>query len=218
MTDPLFTLPPGEPVHADRPVASRRVRAAPVAQSSLFSAELAEPRPADLAGLLAGAGQVVRMGGTARVSVVVADEWRVSALLAAFEERGLSGSRVPTVDGHIGVRTAFSAPLASLAAGWLRGTVKRPPPGFRAEGLTLRLWALAGGRRDTLGYLLPLPAEDAGWQDLRSALHAAGFPAELLTATPALRVVGRRYLVPLADMLGPPPPGAADNAWPTSGS
>ena len=42
-------------------------------QLSLFGIEAGQPEMADLAGLLAGPGQVVKMGGTARVSVVVAD-------------------------------------------------------------------------------------------------------------------------------------------------
>ncbi len=215
MTEPLFPWEePAGPQRAGRSAAPRRSRGSVEAQPSLFSAELAEPAPGDLAGVLAGAGQVVRMGGTARVSVVVAEEWRAVALLAAFEERGLSGSRVPSVEGNIGVRTAFCTPLAALADGWLRGTVKRPPVGFRLSGLVPRLWALTGGYTDSLGYLLPLPADDAGWQDLRSALLAAGVVSELLTGGPALRVVGRRYLLPLADLLGPRPPGAPSAVWP----
>lgn len=209
---PLFELPPAEPAPARQPRAVRRRQPKP--QPSLFSAVLADPRPADVAGILAGSGQVVRMGGTARVSVVVADEWRASALLAAFDERGLAGSRVPTVDGHIGVRTAFCAALADLAEAWLSGTVKRPPPGFRADGLALRLWAISGGRRDSIGYLLPLPAEDAGWRALRIALRVAGFDAELLSSGPALRVAGRADLITLADLLGPAPADAPAEAWP----
>ncbi len=220
MTEPLFpweepaAAQPAGSQPAGRPAVSRRSRGSVERQPSLFSAELAEPTPGDLAGVLAGAGQVVRMGGTARVSVVVAEEWRAAALLAAFDERGLSGSRVPSVEGNVGVRTAFCTPLAALADGWLRGTVKRPPVGFRLAGLVPRLWALTGGHADSTGYLLPLPADDAGWQDLRSALLAAGVVAELLTGGPALRVVGRRHLLPLADLLGPRPRGAPPGAWP----
>ncbi|HEY3505638.1 MAG TPA: hypothetical protein VGN37_22985 [Actinocatenispora sp.] len=210
----LFALPAVETDPPDRPVRSRRRRAAP-AQASLFSAVLADPRPTDVAGVLAGAGQVVRMGGTARVSVVVAAEWRAGALLAAFDERGLSGSRVPTVDDNIGVRTAFCAALAPIADAWLHGTVTRPPVDFRADGLALRLWALSGGRRDSLGYLLPLPAAESAWQPLRLALRVAGFEADLLSSGPALRLVGRAQLTTLTDVLGPPPSGAPADAWPT---
>lgn len=211
--EPLFPLPEPPPEPPERPARPRRRRTSP-AQASLFSAVLAEPRPTDVAGVLAGAGQVVRMGGTARISVVVTDEWRAAALLAAFDERGLAGSRVPTVDDHIGVRTAFCAALAPVADAWLHGTVTRPPTGFRADGLVLRLWALAGGRRDSLGYLLPLPSAESAWQPLRTALRVAGFDAELLTSGPALRIVGRGQLATLADVLGPVAPGAGDGAWP----
>jgi hypothetical protein len=216
VTEPLFPLDDAarEVPLAARPAGVRRHRPRPPRQASLFSAELAEPRPGDLAGILAGAGQVVRMGGTARVSVVVADEWRANALLAAFDERGLSGTRVPTVEGNVGVRTAFCAPLAVLATDWLHGTVKRPPSGFQAAGLVLRLWAISGGRRDAAGYLLPLPAEEAGWRSLRTAVRAAGFASEVLASAPALRVTGRQALVTLADLLGPPPSGAPVTAWP----
>jgi hypothetical protein len=211
--EPLFALPaPEHPV--ERAPQPRRRRTAPP-QASLFSAVLAEPRPADVAGVLAGGGQVIRMGGTARVSVVVTQEWRAAALLAAFDRRGLTGSRVPTVDDHIGVRTAFCTVLAPVADAWLHGTVTRPPADFRADGLALRLWAIAGGRRDSLGYLLPLPSAESAWQPLRVALRVAGFDAELLTSGPSLRVVGRAQLATLTDVLGPPPAQADDHAWPT---
>jgi len=221
MTEPLFGLPAELPADATGkhrpPVSVRRRRGPPpgTVQSSLFSAELAEPVPDDLAGVLAGAGEVVRLGGTARVSVVVAEEWRAATLLAEFRRRALSGSRVPTVHDHIGVRTAFCASLSGLADAWLHGTVKRPPTSFRADGQRLRLWALSGGRRDSTGYLFTLPAAEAAWQPLRLALRVAGFDAELLTSVPALRVSGRGPLTALADVLGPVPPGAPASAWPT---
>lgn len=213
MNQPLFELPEGAP-SPTRPAAPRRPRRPRGPQPSLFSAVLADPAPEDLAGLLAGSGQVIRMGGTARVSVVVAEEWRAAELLAAFDERGLSGSRVPTVDDHIGVRTAFCAALAPLARAWLQGTVTRPPAGFRADGLALRLWALGGGRQDSTGYLLPLPGQDTAWQRLATAVRAAGFAPEVLSSVPALRVSGRAQLSALADLLGPPPPTAPVAAWP----
>ena len=103
-------------------------------QLSLFGAEAATPAPEDLAGLLAGPGQVVRMGGTARVSVVVEDRWRAVALVGELRTRGLDATCVSTVDDHIGVRTPYSAVLSPIAARWLHGAVKAPPPGFAIEG------------------------------------------------------------------------------------
>ncbi len=68
----------------------------PIRQLSLFGVEAAEPSPADLAGLLAGPGQLVRMGGTARVSVRVDAAWRVHALIPELVVRGFTASWVPS--------------------------------------------------------------------------------------------------------------------------
>ena len=103
-------------------------------QLNLFGVEAAAPRPADLAGLLAGPGQVVRMGGTARVSVVVDTLWRARTLHAELAERGIGATLVATVDEHIAVRSAYTTVLAPLGAAWLRGAVKLPPPGFWLDG------------------------------------------------------------------------------------
>ncbi len=217
VNDGLFPL---EPVAVDRParVGRRPARPRTDRQVSLFSAELAEPGPDDLAGLLVGPGQVVRMGGTARVSVVVADGWRAAALLAAFTERSLTGTQVPSADEHTGVRTAFSAALAPLAGRWLRGAVMAPPAGFLLTGPQLRLWAIAAGRRESDDYVLSLSATDEqGWQAAGRALRAVGFPAELVgprAGGPGYRISGRRRLAVLADLLGAPPSGALPDGWP----
>ena len=130
------------------------VRVSVTRQLSLFGAEAATPAPEDLAGLLVGPGQVVRMGGTARVSVVVEDRWRAIALVAEMRARGLEPTCVSTVDEHIGVRTPYSAVLAPIATAWLRGAIKLPPTGFAIEGRRLRLWMTAAGYRDPLGVTL----------------------------------------------------------------
>src|SRR5207244_10015237 len=103
-------------------------------QLSLFGVEAGPPVPEDLEGLLAGPGQVVRMGGTARVSVVVDELWRAQVLHAELRTRGLAVSCVSTVEQHIGVRTAYSSTLAALGTAWLRGAVKVPPPGCGLDG------------------------------------------------------------------------------------
>jgi hypothetical protein len=51
-----------------------------VSQLSFFSAESVPPAVADLTGVLAAAGQVVMVGGGARLSVVVEELWRARAL------------------------------------------------------------------------------------------------------------------------------------------
>jgi hypothetical protein len=156
--------------------------ASPGDQLSVFGAEASEPSPADLAGLLAGPGQVVRMGGTARVSVVVDAAWRVHVLAAEFAARGLASTWVPTADAHLGVRTSYARSLAPLGAAWLRGAVKRPPARFHLDGRRLRLWVAAAGSPGSLGFLLRLgPSDEACWDAVGAALAAIGLPAVLVT-------------------------------------
>jgi hypothetical protein len=180
--------------------------------------EAADPSPDDLAGLLAGPGQVVRMGGTARVSVVVQDAWRVHVLVAELTARGLAATWVSTVDAHLGVRTAFSTRLAALGAAWLRGAVKRPPPGFYLTGPRLRLWAAAAGAPEPLGFLLRLgPSDEACWEPVGAALAAIGLPGVLLgprAGGPGYRISGRRRLARLAELVGERPALAPPAAWP----
>jgi len=195
-------------------------------QLSLFGAEAADPSPADLAGLLAGPGQIARMGGTARVSVVVADAWRVHVLLAELASRHLPATWAPAGgegqgEGHgYTVRTAYTALLAPLAAAWLRGEAgKLPPPGFTLDGRRLRLWAVAAGSGDaTGGYTLRLgPSDEASWAPVGAALAALGLAAALVSAGaggPAYRIEGRRRLARLAELVGDPPALAPPGTWP----
>ena len=80
-------------------------------QLNLFGVEAAAPRPADLAGLLAGPGQVVRMGGTARVSVVVDTLWGFAALPSAGDEAGMAAVDRWAAKHHV-------------TAGWVDGRYK----------------------------------------------------------------------------------------------
>lgn len=160
------------------------------------------------------------MGGTARVSVVVEAEWRARALYAEITGRGVAVTLVATADQHIGVRTAYSSLLSPLAAGWLRGAVKLPPPGFWLDGRRLRLWLLAAGAGDQLGYSLRLGASDEpAWASVGLALAGLGLPAALLgprAGGPAYRISGRRRLARLAELVGDPPPGVPPAAWPAA--
>jgi hypothetical protein len=88
---PRETLPPPVPV-AKRTVPRGTGGRRPSRQLQMFGAETTEPSPADLAGLLAGPGQLGRMGGTARVSVTVDAAWRVHVLVQELHTRGLAAT------------------------------------------------------------------------------------------------------------------------------
>lgn len=189
-------------------------------QLTLASHGVVPPSVDDLEGLLVGPGQFARMGGTARLSVLVAEGWRPAVLRAAFTERGLAAETAGTVDGHLVVRTPFVAALRGAARRWERGAVKAVPAGFVLDGPRLRLWAAACGRHDGQGYLLVLgPHDDPNvWSSAGAVLAAAGLPGTFLgprAGGPAYRVMGRRKLARFAELVGDPPPGAAPADWPT---
>jgi hypothetical protein len=189
-------------------------------QLSIFGVEARPPNPLDLEGLLAGAGQVVRMGGTARVSIVLDAPWRARVLLTECTLRGLVASvEPPMAEGTLTFRTAYSTALAPLGAGWLRGTVKHPPAGFVLDGRRLRLWTAAGGSSDgASGYVLRLgDSDEPAWGPVGAALRTAGLPATLLgprAGGPAYRIVGRRRLARLAELVGEAPHQAPAGEWP----
>ena len=191
-----------------------------IRQLSLFGVEAAAPEPGDLAGLLAGSGHVTRLGGTARVSIVVDHPWRASVLVAECARRGLAATCVSTVDDHIGVRTAYSALLTGLAQAWTKGSVKRPPPGLLLDGRILRLWAEAEGRSEGPGsYALPLGRGDQHTSEpLGAALATVGLPAQLVSprgeGRPWYRIVGKRRISRLLEMIGEPPKQAPAGIWP----
>ena len=190
-------------------------------QLSIFGIEAHPPGPGDLDGLLAGSGQVVRLGGTARVSIVVDAAWRVRVLIAEFTRRGLATSwDKATIEGHFGVRTAYSSRLAPLGTRWLRGAVKRPPPDFFLDGQRLRLWCAAAGEptEDGEGYSLHLGADEECWRVAGKALASTGLPAELLgtrAGGPLMRIEGRRRIAHLAEIVGDPPADVPPGLWPT---
>ncbi|MEU5903938.1 hypothetical protein ABZ780_06135 [Micromonospora sp. NPDC047467] len=188
-------------------------------QLVFFGAEAAEPTVADLAGLLAGPGEVVRMGGTARLSVRVDAAWRVHVLVAELALRGLAASWEPTEDERHTVRTSYTRVLKPLAVAWLHGTVKRAPAVFHLTGRRLRLWVAAAGTPEPPGgYLLRLGDGDQdSWDAIGAALAAAGLSGPLLgpdEGGPAYRITGRRRLTRLAELIGRPPPSTPPNTWP----
>ena len=189
-------------------------------QLVFFGADAAEPTVADLAGLLAGPGEVVRMGGTARLVVQVDAAWRVHVLVAELAARGLAASWEPTEGERHAVRTSYTRVLKPLAVAWLHGPTKRPPAAFHLTGRRLRLWlAAAGTPEQPDGFLLRLGAGDQEcWEPIGVALAAAGLAGTLLSpgeGGPSYRITGRRRLTRLAELVGEPPPAAPPNAWPT---
>jgi hypothetical protein len=213
------------------------LRARLAGQLPFFAAASADPMPSDLAGLLIGPGQVVRMGGTARVSIVVDAPWRVHALAAELRLRGLGLQWEPSsVEGHFGVRTSYSGTLAPLSALWLRGAAKAPPAGFLLDGVRLRLWFTGAGMlaADGAEVLLRVGASDElCWKPAVRALDALGLPvdtpdrkrtegrrsdpAELAFAKgPALRIAGRRRLRRFAELIGEPISSVPPGVWPVT--
>lgn len=184
-------------------------------QLSFFTAGMRPPEVDDLEGILAGPGQAVRRGDRARLSVRVDAEWRADALIEACAERGLAARREE--GGDLVVQTVFSRELLELAHRWLRGAVKAPPTGFVLDGARLRLWALAAGTAGHGGYLLRLgPSDPTAWPAVGGALAAAGVPAVFVGPRadgPGYRVVGRRRLARLRELVGDPVAGA-DGDWP----
>ena len=217
-------------------------------QLSFFSAGVAEPTVEDLGGLLAGPGQFT-LGAAgaveARLSVLLAQQWRAEAIVQEFLRRGIDAESRPADPQEIRsppedpepvapqdgtpregtrtgplylVRSVPSAVLAPLVGSWTKGSVKQVPTLPTPPGGFLRCWALASGRPDPAGYLLGLdPRAEHVHTRLASALSAAGLTGVLLGSRaggPAVRIVGRRRLERLAELLGDPPPGAPADAFP----
>lgn len=189
-------------------------------QTSLFSAEASAATVTDLAGLLCAQGQVQGFGrgAAARVSIVVAEQWRALEIVRACVERGLPAAQGSTEEGHYGVRTALVVGLLPLASAWTRGAMKAVPGGWQLSGAALRLWALAAGLPEDRGYLLRLdPRAPETHTPLVAALAGAGLGVKVLrsgTAGPRLRVSGRRRMARLAELVGEAPPGAPAGQWP----
>ena len=197
-------------------------------QLSFFSAAALPPEPGDLAGLLCGPAQLVSRPGKARISVVLAEPWRVDALLAELDRRGL-GAEVRAAgaeDGWSGgtaaarsVRTGFDPALSGLAACWGgSGAGKRAPAGFVLDGPMLRLWYVIAGRRWEGWHSLGVGGNDEhSWAAIGAALARAGLPAAFVGPRgdgPAYRITGRRRLDRLAELVGDPPTGWPAADWP----
>jgi len=196
---------------------------APVSgQLSFFSAGAHPPAYADLDGLLAGPGQVVRRGAAARVSVLLLGSpgWRSAALAVELAGLRLAAEVSPAgARGGTVVRTAFDLALGPLAERWTVGAVKRAPSDLHLDGARLRWWCLAAGWPDPAGFRLGLgTGDDSSWPAIGAALAGAGVPATLVRPRadrPAYRIVGDRRLARLRELVGSAPAGAGPE-WPAS--
>lgn len=190
-----------------------------MSQLSFFSAESVPPAVADLTGVLAAAGQVVTVGGGARLSVVVDAAWRAQALAEMIAAVGLAAEITRTEEDSPLVRTAVDPRLLEMAAEWTRGAVKTVPPHWLPGPRELRSWTLAAGVPEADRYLLGLdPHAPDTHSPLASALMRVGIAPTLIGtrgARPALRISGRRRLLRLVENVGEAPDGPqAAAAWP----
>lgn len=174
----------------------------PGRQLVIFSADSARPTLADLSGLLIGPGQVSRMGGTARVSVLADSSWRVHALAAEFAARGLAIAWESAELGGYWARTSYSTALVRLTT-----------PSF-LDGARLRLWFMAAGALEEDSFLLGLGHNHAL---ARPALAPLGLDGEVVRgvgSVPAIRISGESKRARLAELIGERPSAAPPSAWP----
>ncbi len=189
-------------------------------QLSLFGAGASSPEPADLAGLLLAGGEITRQGELAQISIILHHPWRAAAIVAECARRGLAATAVSTVDKPIGVRTAYAEVLGPLARAWTDDLGRRPPRNPSLDGRILRLWALAVGHREGASYVLPIAEPDQPFRDgVGAALAGMGIAAQLISRRGGtgemFRIVGRRRLDRLAEMVGDPPKQAPPDIWPS---
>jgi hypothetical protein len=194
-----------------------------VSQLSFFTAESVPPAVADLSGVLAASGQIVMVGGPdvqgARLSVVVDQLWRASALAEMIHQAGLEPEIARTEEDSPLVRTTVTQLLCPIAAEWTRGAVKTVPPRWLPGPRELRAWTLAAGSPEADRYLLGLdPHAPDTHSPLASALMRVGIAPTLIGTRggrPALRISGRRRLSRLVENVGEPPDDAqALSLWP----
>jgi hypothetical protein len=191
-----------------------------IRQLSLFGVEASAPEPADLAGLLIAGGEIVRADDTAQVSIVVGHPWRAAAIVAECGRRGLAATSVSTVTSYVGVRTSYASALAGLARSWTDEVGRRPPRDLRLDARVLRLWAMAVGHREGTSYALPVGESDQAFRDVLGAgLAGLGLAAQLVsrrgTGEPTFRIVGKRRLDRLVEMVGDAPRQAPPDMWPS---
>ncbi|SNY70858.1 hypothetical protein [Paractinoplanes atraurantiacus] len=251
MTETGWPLIPREVLPAPVPAAKRRPPPRPPGQTSeagrqlpIFGAGTTEPSPGDLAGLLAGPGRLGRMGGTARVSVVVDAAWRVHVLAAELVSRGLvvNWRPVETTEtdksgepGTTAQETGDDQPTEAQIT-----EVDDPPePRPRFEVLTAysrrlnglaQAWPEAAAELFLSGPRLRLWVAAAGEPvpggyalgldpekdatEIDAALVRAGLAGRLSEDGRQYLIKGKRRVARLAELVGERPPAAPEDLWP----
>jgi hypothetical protein len=187
-------------------------------QFSLFGAEAADAVLEDLDGLLLAGGDWVRTDRdtAARLSVLVADDWRAEALLVELANRSLVCDTAPAPGGLIAVRTAITELLSPQAARWIRGASLRVPLDLALSAAGLRMWAIATGRTEESGYLLAT-ADPDGLLHRAAGRQLAGLGVAAVDVgvkgRPGWRVTSAKRLRRLAELVGEPPTQAGPD-WP----
>lgn len=189
-------------------------------QPALLGADATPPEPADLVALLIAGGDARLTDSAAQMSIIVTHPWRAAALVVECSRRGIAATSVSTPDDHIAVRTVHTPALRPLVLAWTDGSAARVTRGLFLDGRVLRLWVIARGEIGVAGYNLPLGDLDDPTRDLiGAALAAAGLPAALVAppggGRPFYRIVGRRRLRRLAELVGDPPKQAPPGSWPS---
>lgn len=195
-------------------------------QFSLFGAAAAAPTIADLDGVVLAGGWWVRHDDAARLSVIVPDAWRAEAMAAEFGTRRIGcpdgEAAITKAESGLCVRTGFHPVLLAPARAWTFGASQGPPPDLSLSPGALRLWCLAAGRRDEVGFLLATAAPDDAIHTAGGAqLSRHGVPAVSVSHTRGAysgsgwRVSSAKRLRRLVELVGPAPTGAGDD-WPTT--
>jgi hypothetical protein len=150
--------------------------------------------------------------------VVVEQRWRVDAIAAELLSSLQLTAETGPAEAGTAVGTPWLAQLRPMADGWTRGAVKSPPTGWALDGPRLRWWALSAGQSGAGMYTLALGASDEhAWLAVGSALSVAGVPGVLVGPRadgPAYRIVGRRRLGRLLELIGERPDGVPEDGWP----
>ncbi|MEV4345953.1 hypothetical protein AB0J83_15915 [Actinoplanes sp. NPDC049596] len=251
MTETGWPLIPREVLPAPVPAAKRRPPPRTPGQTSesgrqlpIFGAETTEPSPGDLAGLLAGPGKLGRMGGTARVSVVVDAAWRVHVLAAELVSRGLVVNWRPVQDDekdNSGESVTMAQESGDDDAAEAQITEVEDQPGARPrfEVLTAysrrlnglaRGWPEAAAQLFLSGPRLRLWVAAAGEPiaggfalglgpgkdpvEIDAALVRAGLAGRLSDDGRQYLIKGKRRVARLAELVGERPPAAPEDLWP----